>query len=64
LSTIDGSYGPFNVSIVSTNDPAKVAHEIVYDSNYEFGYIIVGTMGEPLVVTLDRESIIDNDIFG
>ena len=64
LSTIDGSYGPFNVTVVSTNDINKVANEIVYDSNYEFGYIIVQTLGEPITITLSRDSVINNDVYG
>jgi len=43
VSTIDGSYGPFSVSIVSTNAEDEVEHEITYDSNSEFGYIIIKT---------------------
>jgi len=56
LSSIDGSYGPFVVSVVSTNDANKVANEITYDSNSEFGYIIVGSTPTNLNIKLERTS--------
>ena len=64
VSTIDGSYGPFSVSIVSTNAEDEVEHEITYDSNSEFGYIIIKTQPTILDLTLEREAGEDNDIFG
>ena len=52
------------VSVVSTKETLSVPYEIVYDSNSEFGYIIVETAATSLSITLDRESLTNNDIFG